>query len=73
MVIALQNRDCLFYLWLYYRSDSYMKYIIRNNKLLIVNKPRKLTKEMKPEDMATEYKEKIYETKRNRSKDRYTI
>ena len=50
-----------------------MKYIIRNNKLLIVNKPRKLTKEMKPEDMATEYKEKIYETKRNRSKNRYTI
>ena len=47
-----------------------MKYIIRNNKLLIVNKPRKLTKKMKPEDMATEYKEKIYETKRNRSKDR---
>ena len=25
MVIVLQNRDCLFYLWLYYRSDSYMK------------------------------------------------
>ena len=25
MVIVLSDRDCLFYLWLYYRSDSYMK------------------------------------------------
>jgi len=50
-----------------------MKYIIRNNKILIVGQPRKLTKEMKPEDLAPEYKEKIYETKRNREKDRYTI
>ena len=73
MVIILPNRNCLVYLWLYRRSNSYMKYIIRNNKLLIVNKPRKLTKEMKPEDMATEYKEKIYEIKRNRKKDRHTI
>ena len=50
-----------------------MKYIIRNNKILIVGQPRKLTKEMKPEDLAPEYKEKIYETKRNRKKDRHTI
>ena len=27
MVIVLPNRDCLVYLWLYYRSDSYMKTI----------------------------------------------
>ena len=27
MVIVLPNRDCLVYLWLYYRSDIYMKTI----------------------------------------------
>ena len=27
MVIVLPNRDCLVYLFLYYRSDSYMKTI----------------------------------------------
>jgi hypothetical protein len=34
------------------------KYIIRNKKVLIVNKPRKLTKDMGPKDMAPEYPEK---------------
>jgi hypothetical protein len=34
------------------------KYIIRNKKILIVDKPRKLTKNMGPKDMAPEYLEK---------------
>jgi hypothetical protein len=35
-----------------------IKYIIRNKKVLMVNKPRKLTKDMEPKDMAPEYPEK---------------
>jgi len=34
------------------------KYIIRNKKILIVDKPRKLTQDMGPKDMAPEYLEK---------------
>jgi len=34
------------------------KYIIRNKKILIVDKPRKLTQNMGPKDMAPEYLEK---------------
>jgi|DEB0MinimDraft_10_1074344.scaffolds.fasta_scaffold614262_1 hypothetical protein len=37
-----------------------IEYIIRNNKKLILNKPRKLTQDMAPEDLAPEYPEKIY-------------
>jgi hypothetical protein len=36
------------------------KYIIRNNKKLIVGKPRKLTLQMKPKDLAPEYSEIQY-------------
>ena len=36
------------------------KYIIRNNKKLIVGKSRKLTLEMKAEDLAPEYDEIQY-------------
>lgn len=36
------------------------KYILRNNKILIFGKPRKLTKNMGVKDMAPEYPEKIH-------------
>ena len=39
------------------------EYTIRNKKILIVDKPRKLTQNMAPEDLAPEYPEKIYKTK----------
>jgi len=39
------------------------EYIIRNNEMIILNKPRKLTQDMAPEDLAPEYPEKIYKTK----------
>jgi len=39
------------------------KYIIRNNKKLIVGKSRKLTLEMKAEDLAPEYDEMQYYTR----------
>ena len=39
------------------------EYIIRNNNAIILNKSRKLTQNMAPEDLAPEYPEKIYKTK----------
>ena len=42
------------------QGESMKKYIIRNNKKLIVGKPRKLTLEMKAKDLAPEYDEIQY-------------
>ena len=42
------------------QGESMKKYIIRNNKKLIVGKSRKLTLEMKAEDLAPEYDEIQY-------------
>ena len=45
------------------RKEIMKKYIIRNNKILIVGQIRKLTKKMSIKDAPTEYEEKQYSYK----------
>lgn len=50
----------VYYCMLNKKGENMKKYIIRNNKKLIVGKARKLTLEMKAEDLTPEYPEIEY-------------
>ena len=84
MVIVLPNRDCLVYLWLYYRSDIYMKTIkvyIEGGVCTDVVIPDEFIDKLNYEVIdydhidaeENEKKEIKNENKRNRKKDRHTI